>query len=171
MYALIYKYGWYDAPCIRSETVKQVGRWIKGPLVINHMGHWDTECITFGLEPVKGNSRESDRKGLAHTRGMLRDGNFPRIAPVEVSREEALYAATMAGAYTMHAEDILGSIETGKLADFVVIPVDYMTIPAEDICSRLGFLTPVRKITTIIAPAVIIVSFVFWLWRICHLIN
>ena len=33
----------------------------------------------------------------------------------------------------MHAEDILGSIETGKLADFVVIPVDYMTIPAEDI--------------------------------------
>jgi len=34
----------------------------------------------------------------------------------------------------MHfAEDFLGSIEVGKLADFVVIPVDYMTIPAEDI--------------------------------------
>ena len=31
------------------------------------------------------------------------------------------------------AEDILGSIEVGKLADFLVIPVDYMTIPAEDI--------------------------------------
>jgi predicted amidohydrolase YtcJ len=50
-----------------------------------------------------------------------------------LTREEALYAATMAGAYTMHAEDVLGSIEIGKLADFVVIPVDYMTIPAEDI--------------------------------------
>ena len=50
-----------------------------------------------------------------------------------MTREEALYAATMAGAYTMHAEDVLGSIEVGKLADFVVIPVDYMTIPAEDI--------------------------------------
>jgi predicted amidohydrolase YtcJ len=50
-----------------------------------------------------------------------------------MSREEALRAATMAGAYTMFAEDILGSIEVGKLADFVVIPVDYMTIPAEDI--------------------------------------
>ena len=48
-------------------------------------------------------------------------------------REEALRAATMGGAYTMFAEDILGSIEVGKLADFVVIPVDYMTIPAEDI--------------------------------------
>ena len=50
-----------------------------------------------------------------------------------MTREEALYAATMAGAYAMHAEDVLGSIEAGKLADFVVIPDDYMTIPAEDI--------------------------------------
>lgn len=50
-----------------------------------------------------------------------------------LTREEALRAATMGGAYVMHAEDILGSIEVGKLADFVVIPVDYMTIPAEDI--------------------------------------
>ena len=50
-----------------------------------------------------------------------------------LTREEALRAATMASAYVMHAEDILGSIEPGKLADFVVIPVDYMTIPAEDI--------------------------------------
>jgi predicted amidohydrolase YtcJ len=39
----------------------------------------------------------------------------------------------MGGAYVMFAEDILGSIEVGKLADFVVIPVDYMTIPAKDI--------------------------------------
>ena len=39
----------------------------------------------------------------------------------------------MGGAYLMFAEDILGSIEVGKLADFVVLPVDYMTIPAEDI--------------------------------------
>ena len=57
-------------------------------------------------------------------------GWYPEEA---LSREEALYAATMAGAYAMHAEDILGSIEVGKLADFLVIPVDYMTIPAEDI--------------------------------------
>jgi predicted amidohydrolase YtcJ len=50
-----------------------------------------------------------------------------------MTREEALRAATMGGAYAMFAEDTLGSIEVGKLADFVVIPVDYMTIPAEDI--------------------------------------
>jgi len=64
-----------------------------------------------------------------------RDNNPPGgWRPEEaLTREQALYAATMAGAYAMHAEDILGSIEIGKLADFVVIPVDYMTIPAEDI--------------------------------------
>ena len=57
-------------------------------------------------------------------------GWFPEQA---MTREEALRAATMDGAYVMFAEEILGSIEVGKLADFVVIPVDYMTIPAEDI--------------------------------------
>jgi predicted amidohydrolase YtcJ len=57
-------------------------------------------------------------------------GWFPEQA---MTREEALRAATMGGAYVMFAEDILGSIEVGKLADFVVIPVDYMTVPAEDI--------------------------------------
>jgi len=63
-------------------------------------------------------------------------GNNPSggwISDQAMTREEALRAATNAGAYVMHAEDILGSIEVGKLADFVVIPVDYMTIPAEDI--------------------------------------
>ncbi len=64
-----------------------------------------------------------------------RDNNPPDgwIPEQAMTREEALRAATMGGAYVMFAEDILGSIEVGKLADFVVIPVDYMTIPAEDI--------------------------------------
>lgn len=57
-------------------------------------------------------------------------GWYPEEA---MTREEALHAATMAGAYAMHAEDVLGSIEVGKLADFLVIPVDYMSVPAEDI--------------------------------------
>ena len=64
-----------------------------------------------------------------------RENNPPGgwIPEQAMTREEALRAATMSSAYVMHAEDIMGSIEVGKLADFVVIPVDYMTIPAEDI--------------------------------------
>jgi 4-hydroxy-3-polyprenylbenzoate decarboxylase len=90
IYALTDKYGWYEAPAVIFENVKEGGRWIKGPVVVNHMGHWDTECIAFGLEPVKGNSRESYRKALAHTRGMLVDGQYPTIEPIEVPREQAL---------------------------------------------------------------------------------
>ena len=64
-----------------------------------------------------------------------RENNPPRgwIPEQAMTRKEALRAATMGGAYVMFAEDTLGSIEVGKLADFVVIPVDYMTTPAEDI--------------------------------------
>ncbi len=54
-----------------------------------------------------------------------RDNNPPGgwIPEGALSREEALYAATMAGAYTMHAEDILGSIEIGKLVEIRKLPV------------------------------------------------
>jgi len=50
-----------------------------------------------------------------------------------MTREEALRCYTNGPAYVMFAEDILGSIEAGKLADFVVIDRDYMTIPVEEV--------------------------------------
>ena len=90
VYALIDKYGWYEAPAILLENVKQDGVWIKGPVVINHMGHWDTESITFGLEPVKGNAKQSYRNALAYTSDLLVDGQFPQIPPIEVSSDQAL---------------------------------------------------------------------------------
>jgi len=43
-----------------------------------------------------------------------------------MTREEALWSATWGGAYAAKMEDIYGSIEKGKLADFVVIPVDIL---------------------------------------------
>ncbi len=90
VYALMDKYGWYDAPAVLIENIKEGGKWLKGPIVINHMGHWDTECITFGLEPVKGNSRASYQRALDYTREMLVDGQIAQIPPVEVSRDKAL---------------------------------------------------------------------------------
>ena len=64
-----------------------------------------------------------------------RDNNPPGgwIPEQAMTREEALRGATIESAYAMFAEDDLGSIEVGKLADFVVIPVDFMTVPAQDI--------------------------------------
>lgn len=51
----------------------------------------------------------------------------------KVTREEALKAFTLWAAYGQFEEDIKGSLEAGKLADFVVIDRDYMTCPETDI--------------------------------------
>ncbi|NOT27149.1 MAG: amidohydrolase [Acidobacteria bacterium] len=50
-----------------------------------------------------------------------------------ISREDALIAHTRKNAYLVFQEDNLGSIQTGKLADLVVLDRDYLTIPAEQI--------------------------------------
>ncbi len=66
---------------------------------------------------------------------MDRDGNpdggwYPGQ---KVTRLEALKAFTIWAAYGQFEEDIKGSLEVGKLADFVVIDRDYMTCPETDI--------------------------------------
>ena len=45
MYKLIDEYGWYGAPALLAEEIKQDGQWLKGPVIANHQGHWDTEAI------------------------------------------------------------------------------------------------------------------------------
>lgn len=60
-----------------------------------------------------------------------------------LTREEALVAHTRSNAYLMHKEDILGSIEVGKLADLVVLDQDYMTVPVEEIRNLNSVLTMV----------------------------
>jgi len=52
-----------------------------------------------------------------------------------VSREDALRGYTIWGAYAQFEEDIKGSLEEGKLADFVVLDRDYMKCPVGEIKS------------------------------------
>lgn len=54
-------------------------------------------------------------------------------AEQKVTREEALRAFTIWAAYGQFEEDLKGSLEPGKLADFIVIDRDYMTCPEADI--------------------------------------
>tara|TARA_B100001057_G_C22815552_1_gene937261 strand:+ start:247 stop:1923 length:1677 start_codon:yes stop_codon:yes gene_type:complete len=51
----------------------------------------------------------------------------------KMSRELALRSYTINGAYAAFEEDIKGSIETGKLADFTVLDKDIMTIEEDEI--------------------------------------
>jgi predicted amidohydrolase YtcJ len=56
------------------------------------------------------------------------------LGPQEkISRQEALRIATNNNAFTTWEEKMKGSIEPGKLADFVVLSGDFMTIPEDEI--------------------------------------
>jgi UbiD family decarboxylase len=59
-YRLLDEFGWYGAPAILAEEVKQDGRWIKGPVITNHQGHWFTEALIWGREPASGPGPLSD---------------------------------------------------------------------------------------------------------------
>ena len=52
-----------------------------------------------------------------------------------ISREDAIRAFTLDAAYAGFMEQLTGSLETGKRADFIVLDQDIMQIPAEDIAS------------------------------------
>ena len=50
-----------------------------------------------------------------------------------LSRDQALRSFTLSAAYAAHADASLGSLEPGKLADFVVLSKDIMGVPAPEI--------------------------------------
>jgi predicted amidohydrolase YtcJ len=62
--------------------------------------------------------------------GMPQGGWYPEQA---LSREEALHGFTIGAAYAGHMEEVVGTLEPGKWADFIVIDRDYFTVPTSEI--------------------------------------
>jgi len=58
-----------------------------------------------------------------------------------VTRDEALKMFTKWPSYAVFEEDVKGTIELGKLADFTIFSKDLMTIPAEEIMSSKNMMT------------------------------
>ncbi len=90
----------------------------------DHMIGWDKNHAINPYNPFLGLwtcvTRKTVRGGVIH--------------PEErITRAEALRMYTLGGAYRTFNEKSLGSIETGKLADLVVIDRDYLTCPEDDI--------------------------------------
>jgi hypothetical protein len=61
----------------------------------------------------------------------------------QISRREVLRLYTAENGWFLRMEDRLGSIETGKLADLVVLDRDYFTVPDEDLKRIHSLLTVV----------------------------
>ncbi len=92
MYRLVDRFGMYFAPALVMENVRIDGRWHKGPIIANHFGHWDTECLSFGLEPVPGNHVATYYRALARVEEFLKlgqGGAFPTAPFTEVARSDA----------------------------------------------------------------------------------
>ncbi len=63
-------------------------------------------------------------------------------ADQRITRQEALRLGTIDNAYITFEEDVKGSIEKGKLADFIVLDRDYLTVPDDEI-KNIGVLKTV----------------------------
>ncbi len=89
MYRLVEEHGWTNAPAILAEQVKIDGKWVKGPVVANHQGHWHSEAVTFGLEPVPNDPTASYRKAIDFMDSKITKGVYPQIDPVMIDKAKA----------------------------------------------------------------------------------
>lgn len=87
------------------------------------------------LNPLQGIYAAVTRRT---TDGANPDGWFPEQ---KITLNEALIAYTLDAAYAGFNEKALGSIETGKFADLIILNEDLFSIPTEDIDKVLVDLT------------------------------
>ena len=98
----------------------------------DHMVKWDANASINPYNPFLAMWTMVTRKT---ERGSI-------ITPSEaLTREEALKTYTINNAFASFEESIKGSIETGKLADMVVLTNDILTCPADSIREIKSFMT------------------------------
>ena len=91
MFRIVDKFGMFGAPALMFENIKIDGQWMQGPVVANLQGHWNADCIVWGLETVSGDWFATYRRAKAHLARMLEanNGSYPLIPPVEVAPDAA----------------------------------------------------------------------------------
>ncbi len=101
------------------------------------MMHANRSALDMGI-PVAGNSDY----GVSAAIPMLRIQSMVTRTSAEgkvygpeqkVSPEQAIRVWTMGSAFSVFEEDIKGSIEAGKLADFVILSADPTVVPVDEI--------------------------------------
>ncbi len=104
--------------------------------------------LIVGMEGL-GNTRVNDDGGERTplwfietfvTRAVEETGKVWNPAE-RVTRQQGLQMSTIWAAYYLGDEDTLGSIETGKLADFVILDGNYMQVPDDQISDLKAIMT------------------------------
>lgn len=94
-----------------------------------------TDVPVEPINPIASLYASVTRKTLE---GEPEDGYEPAE---KMTREQAIKSYTLDAAYGAFMEDIVGSIQEGKLADFTILDKDFMTIPEEEILDTEVFMT------------------------------
>jgi hypothetical protein len=102
---------------------------------------WPVDALDEWFALKVGVTRTNAPSAGAEYRGRL--GDDPGL-----SRESVLRAATINAAYELHQDDVTGSLEIGKLADFIVLDRNPLTGPAEEIAKT-------KVLATVIGGAVV----------------
>ncbi|MBR5267293.1 MAG: amidohydrolase [Lachnospiraceae bacterium] len=84
-----------------------------------------TDCPVEDFNPMRGI--------YCAATGCDTKGNGPAWPHQILSREQALYGYTAAGAYASFDEDVKGMIKAGMYADFIILDTDLLTCADEDI--------------------------------------
>ena len=54
MFEAVEKFGMFKTPAMLFAELKIDGEWMRGPVLANFQGHWNCDCVVFGLEAVPG---------------------------------------------------------------------------------------------------------------------
>ena len=144
-------------PCMQPYHAIDDGRWAEkviGPERIKTTYAFRS-LLDAGARPALGSdwfvAPPTPLEGIygAVTRRTIDDKNPDGWVPEQkISVEEALRGYTIDAAYASFEEDIKGSLEPGKLADFVIIDRDLTRIPPEEIRDA-------RVMTTVVGGEVV----------------
>jgi hypothetical protein len=89
---------------------------------------WPVDALDEWFALKVGVTRTGPADAEPEYRGRL--GEDPGLSP-----EAVLRAATINAAYELHADDVTGSLEPGKLADLIVLDRNPLVVPAEQIAA------------------------------------
>ena len=94
-----------------------------------------TDCPVENFNPMRGLYCAVTQKSI--------NGDGPFLPQQIISRQQALYCYTAAGAYETHDEDVKGLIAPGYLADYTVLDTDLLECPDEAILKAKPVMTAV----------------------------
>ncbi|RNJ55475.1 hypothetical protein D7B24_008523 [Verticillium nonalfalfae] len=126
---------------VRSNYLEAWGDIAKFGTRIIYGSDWPIDPLDEWLAVKVGVTRSGDptNPNSPASQGAPYDG--PGIPGLSLSREEAIRSITIESSRFLRADEHIGSLEVGKLADVIVLQANYFEVPDEEIARQKTLLT------------------------------